>query len=112
VRYDEAVQLWREGERRLRDSDPETREVLQRVVDALVDDLRRRLGGPFTTAELASLYDQGSDWCFEVAVRAAPGDPEAWDMPTVCGAAYARYAREASDYRVASGDRPPGMEPE
>jgi hypothetical protein len=112
VRYDEAVQLWREGERRLRESDPDRRAVLDRVVDALVSDLRRRLGGPFTTAELARLYEQGTDWCFEVAVRAAPGDPEAWDMPTVCGAAFARYARQASDYRATSRDRPPGMAPE
>ena len=112
MRYDEAVQLWREGERRLRDADPATRAALQRVVDALVDDLRRRLGGPFTTAELAGLYAQGTDWCFEVAVRAAPGDPATWDMATVCGAAFARYAREASDYRATAPERPPGMAPE
>ena len=112
MRYDEAVQLWREGERRLRDADPDTRAVLQRVVDALVSDLRRRLGGPFTTAELAGLYDQGTDWCFEVAVRAAPGDPSTWDMATVCGAAFARSARAASDYRAPAAARPPGMAPE
>jgi hypothetical protein len=28
----------------------------------------------------------------------APGTPEAWDLATVTGAAYARYVREASDY--------------
>jgi hypothetical protein len=112
VRYDEAVQLWREGERRLRDADPDNRPQLQRAVDAVVSDLRRRLGGPFTTAELAGLYGAGTDWCFEVAVRATPGDPAVWDMATVCGAAFARYAREASDYRVTAGERPPGMAPE
>jgi hypothetical protein len=112
VRYDEAVQLWREGERRLRDADPDNRPQLQRAVDAVVNDLRRRLGGPFTTAELAGVYGEGTDWCFEVAVRAAPGDPAVWDMPTVCGAAFARYAREASDYRATASEQPPGMAPE
>jgi hypothetical protein len=33
-------------------------------------------------------------------------------MPTVCGAAFARYAREASNYRPAAAERPPGMVPE
>ncbi|HEV3130013.1 MAG TPA: hypothetical protein VGY32_13595 [Solirubrobacteraceae bacterium] len=112
MRYSEAIQLWRDGERRLRGAEPESRVVLQRVIDALVDELHRRLGGAFTTTELAELYDQGTDWCFEVAVRIAPADPEAWDMPTVCGTAFARYAREASDYRPAAAERPPGMVPE
>jgi hypothetical protein len=31
-------------------------------------------------------------------VRAAPGSPEAWDLTTVAGAAFARYVREASDF--------------
>ena len=31
-------------------------------------------------------------------MRAAPGNPEAWDLTTVAGAAFARYVREASDY--------------
>jgi hypothetical protein len=61
--------------------------------------LRRRLGGQFTVAELSRLYlDQGTDWCFAIAVRAAPATPAAWDMTTVASAAFARYAREAVDY--------------
>ena len=52
-----------------------------------------------TTDELARYYgDEGIDWCFAVAVRAAPGSPEAWDLTTVAGAAFARYVREAVDY--------------
>ena len=39
-----------------------------------------------------------TDLCFDIALRAAPNTPEAWDMTTVCGAAFARYVREASDY--------------
>ena len=31
---------------------------------------------------------------------AAPGNPAAWDITTVSGAAFARYAREAGDYMI------------
>jgi hypothetical protein len=101
VRFDEVFGLWQEGERRLAAADPADRPAIERAIDAVVDELRRRLGGPFTTDELAALYSsQGTDWAFELATRAAPGNPAAWDMPTVAGAAFARYAREASDYRT------------
>lgn len=97
--FDELYSLWQEGRTRLQSADPAVRPALERVVDALVDELRRRLGGPFTTDELATLYlQQGTDWCFEVAVRVAPREPAAWDITTVGGAAFARYVREASDF--------------
>jgi hypothetical protein len=90
---------WQEGLRRLRTSEPSERVVLDRVVDELVIELRRRLGGPFTTAELARFYErEGTDWAFAVAVRAAPTAPAAWDLTTVLNAAFAVYVRSASDY--------------
>ena len=90
---------WREGERRITQASASEQPVLRRVTDALVDELRRRLGGSFTARELAQLYlDQGTDWCFAIATRVAPDRPEAWDLTTVAGAAFARYLREASDY--------------
>jgi hypothetical protein len=99
MRFEEAIGLWREGERRLSGAEPEERRALERVIDAVVDELRRRLGGLFTADELALLYSRdGTDWAFDVATRVAPADPAAWDMTTVVGAAYARYVREASDY--------------
>jgi len=97
--FDDAIGLWREGERRLAQADPADRPTLERVRDEIVLELRRRLGGPFTTDELAGLYAaQGTDWCFEIAARTAPDRPAAWDVTTVGGAAFARYVREASDY--------------
>jgi hypothetical protein len=99
VRFDDVIGLWREGERRLAGAEPQDGAALQRVTDALVLELRRRLGGAFTADELAGLYtEQGTDWCFDIATRVAPGNPAAWDMTTVAGAAFARYLREASDY--------------
>ena len=99
MRFDEAIGLWREGERRLVTADPADRAALERVVERIVDELRRRLGGPFTAQELATLYGtEGTDWCFELAARTAPDQPAAWDLTTVSGAAFARYLREASDW--------------
>jgi hypothetical protein len=99
VSFDELIGLWREGQRRLNEADSAVRPATERVVDALVDELRRRLGGPFTSDELARLYvEQGTDWAFDIATRVAPRTPEAWDMTTAAGAAFARYLREAVDY--------------
>jgi len=98
VRFDDAIGLWEEGARRLNAAAPADRPALERVRDEIVIELRRRLGGPFTSTELSELYSRGTDWCFDIAVRTAPSTPEAWDVPTVAGAAFARYVREASDY--------------
>ena len=71
--------------------------VLWRVVDLLVAELRRRLGGSFTVEELTALYDRGTDWALDLAVNAAPEVPRAWEAE-VADAAFARYVREATDY--------------
>lgn len=96
--YETAVQQWRAGERRLQAGSGAERRVLDRVVDAIVDELRRRLGGKFTADELADLYDRGTAWCLDIAVSVAPDDPYAWEADTVADAAFARYLREATDY--------------
>lgn len=99
VRFEDVIGLWEDGQRRLHEADREHRETLERVTDAIVVELRRRLGGQFTQQELADLYLlAGTDWCFAVATEVAPGQPEAWDIATVAGAAFARYVREATDY--------------
>lgn len=99
TRFDELIGHWQEGVARLESAVPGDRAALDRVVNAIVLELRRRLGGSFTTAELAALYDEGgTDWCFDLATRIAPATPAAWDMTTVAGAAFAHYVRQASDY--------------
>lgn len=96
--FEAAYFQWEEGERRLRTVPPGERAVAEQVVSALVDELRRRLGGPFTAGELAELYAEGTDWCLAVAMRAAPDTPSAWDGATAADAAFHRYLREAEDY--------------
>jgi len=98
VPYETAVQQWRDGEQRMRDTPPDQRAALEHVVDRLVAELRRRLGGPFTLDELADLYDQGTSWCTDVAYQVAPETPWAWDARTTADAAFARYMRDATDY--------------
>lgn len=93
-----AIFQWEEGQRRLRAAPPSERPILERVTDRIVSELRRRLGGAFTTDELADLYGRGTDWCLALAMSAAPGRPEAWDPQIVTDAAFARYVREAVDY--------------
>ena len=110
LRFDDVIGLWREGQRRLAQAGPSDRPALERVTEEIVIGLRRRVGGAFTTEELARYYGEvGTDWCFDIATRVAPGNPEAWDLTTVAGAAFARYVREASDYagggRVDPDDR-------
>ena len=93
-----ALPQWEDGQRRLRSADPQDRAVLEYVTGKVVDELRRRLGGPFTAQELVELYDRGTSWCADVALTAAPEHPQAWDTMTVGDAAFARYLREASDF--------------
>jgi hypothetical protein len=89
-----ALFQWREGERRIADTAEPARADLERAVEAVVDELRKRLGSSFVLDELADLYGEGTDWATELATRRAAGT----DAATVVDAAFARYAREASNY--------------
>ena len=82
----------------MRAAPPERQPLLDRVTDALVADLRRRLGGRFSTEELVELYERGTGWCLQVAMKVAPENPWAWEAGVVIDAAFARYLREAADY--------------
>jgi hypothetical protein len=94
-----ALFQWREGERRIAGTPEPVRADLEQAVEAVVDDLRKRLGSSFVLDELADLYGEGTDWATELATRRAAGT----DAATVVDAAFARYAREASNF---AGGRP------
>jgi hypothetical protein len=98
VSYESAVFQWQQGERRLQRAPAERLGLLERVTDTLVAELRRRLGGKFSAQELADLYDAGTAWCLQVAMKVAPDDPWAWEAGIVIDAAFGRYLREAADY--------------
>jgi hypothetical protein len=98
VSFENAIYQWQQGERRLLAAPPERAALQRRVTDALVAELRRRLGGRFSSAELVELYERGTAWCLQVAMKVAPEDPWAWEAGIVVDAAFARYLREAADY--------------
>jgi len=98
VSFENAYYQWQQGERRLRSEPADRRPRMERVTDALVAELRRRLGGRFAAEELAALYEGGTSWCLPVAMKVAPDDPSAWEAGVVVDAAFARYLREAADY--------------
>ncbi len=96
--FETALPQWEEGLRRLNDAPPEHRRALERVTKAIESELRRRLGGAFTSTELADLYDEGTGWTTDLAVAIAPEDPYAWDARIVADAAFGRYLRAATDF--------------
>jgi hypothetical protein len=98
VSFETANYQWQQGDRRLRAEPPERRRRMERVTEALVAELRRRLGGRFSSEELVALYDRGTSWCLPVAMNVAPDDPGAWEAGVVVDAAFSRYLREAADY--------------
>ena len=99
-----ALFQWEEGWRVLQAVEgPRGRRVADRVVEAVREELRRRIGPTFTAAELADLYGRGTDWCQQVAIDVAPGleiDPQ-----SLADAAFWLYLRGASDF--AGGRRLP-----
>jgi len=91
-----ALFQWEEGHRELQAlSDPRERRLADRVVDAVREELRRRIGPTFTAAELAELYGRGTDWCQQIAIDVAPSvaDPQ-----TLADAAFWLYLRNAGDF--------------
>ena len=96
--FENALAQWQDGLRRLSEAPPEESRALERVTRAIEDELRRRLGGAFTSTELAELYDEGTGWTTDLAVSVAPEEPYAWDARTVADAAFGRYLRAATDF--------------
>ncbi|HEX7279277.1 MAG TPA: hypothetical protein VF255_06575 [Solirubrobacterales bacterium] len=92
-----ALFQWEEGRRALQAiEDPRQRRLADRVVDALREELRRRIGPTFTAAELADLYGQGTDWAQQVAIDVAP--PIESDSQLLADAAFWLYLRGATDF--------------
>jgi len=91
---------WEEGYDRLQAarSDAALYRALGRLVVAVQDELRRRLGSTFTVGELVDLYRQGTDWALEMAIGRNPEDSRLWDLSIGADAAFYLYMREAADY--------------
>jgi hypothetical protein len=101
VAVDLARQQWEEGHRRIESASRDRAQYsrLLREVEVVLEELRRRLGGTFTLAELAAAYRDAERWAHEAVAEsdAAPGWAR-W-VSTATDAAFYRYARGAQDYR-------------
>jgi len=97
---DLAMMEWDAGARRLETLDvPPAREAVYRaVVDEIVAELNRRVGQTFTLERLAREYEHSGSWTRLVAQRTTD---QVWahDLTIVGDAAFARFARGASDFR-------------
>ena len=92
-----ALFQWEEGWRELQAlSDPRQRRLADRVIYAVREELRRRIGPTFTAAELADLYGAGTDWCLQVAIDVAPAAEG--DAQSLADAAFWLYLRGAGDF--------------
>lgn len=107
--FDLAFQQWQSGDQLRARVEGARGIAVERVCEALLAELRRRLGSTFTTDELVQLYDRGTSWCLDLAVATAPGAPWAWDERLVADATFFRYVREARDFaggrRIVEADR-------
>jgi ribonuclease HI len=91
---------WEDGYRRFQElsRDRAVADRLSRQLDAVSDELRKRVGQTFTLEELAAAYNRADEWAREaVSERAAtPGWPRT--VAVVQDAAFYMYQRGAVDY--------------
>lgn len=91
---------WADGHRRLEAErgDPRRYRRLVEQVEVLTDELRRRVGGTYSLAELAAAYRDADTWARQTIVDRAPGPGWPRDLALVLAAAFHAYERGASDY--------------
>jgi hypothetical protein len=94
-------QHWQEGHRRL-ESNRDDRTLyrqLHQQVEAVTEELRRRVGSTFTLADLDRAYRGAESWASDAIEERAPtpGWPR-W-VATAVDSAFHLYARGARDYR-------------
>ena len=103
VRLANARLQWDEGLRRFESArgDGARYRALGTLVDAVQDELRRRVGQTFSLAELADAYEGSEDWVRDVVVDSAlPRAPaDLRDSALVGDTAFGMFARGATDYR-------------
>ena len=91
---------WAEGGRRL-EAERADRARYARLVEqvaAINDELRRRVGGVYTIAELVHAYRDADPWARQVVADRAPGPAWPRDLSLVLAAAFHAYQRGAADY--------------
>jgi hypothetical protein len=95
-----ARESWREGTARIErySDDSDRRRVLEDIIEALIYELEKRIGQTFSTAQLATEWEQSDSWCMPIVQDVGAENPWAWDLSPVQGAAFHRFERRAIDY--------------
>jgi hypothetical protein len=96
-----ARQEWADGHRRLEaEREHAVRyRLLHAQVDAITEQLRRRLGSVFTLGELAAEYGRAEGWAQGAVAELDPAERWLPGLATATDAAFHLYARGAQDYK-------------
>ena len=91
---------WADGWRRLQEEsrEPAAADRLRQQLEVVTDELRRRVGGTFTLAELARGYADADRWARAAVADEAPAPGWPRLLAVVQDAAFHLYARGAVDY--------------
>ena len=91
---------WEEGHRRLEGyaGEPERYVRLLEQVEAVTDELAKRIGQTFTLAELVEVYSSAERWSRDAVAERAPSPGWPRTLSVVEGEAFHRYQRGAVDY--------------
>jgi hypothetical protein len=100
IALDQTRREWELGHRRLQQEVRETprSEAALAEVDAVMAELRRRVGGSFTLAELAEAYSSAENWSREAVAETNPAGGWPRRLATATDAAFHLYSRGAVDY--------------
>jgi hypothetical protein len=93
MRAESTRQEWEEGYRRVQATRADRRRyrALMADVDAVRDELRRKVGQTFTLDELAGVYLEADSWMRDVV-------SDQRELPLIGAAAFRLHARGATDY--------------
>ncbi|HLX20079.1 MAG TPA: hypothetical protein VKR23_07990 [Gaiellaceae bacterium] len=93
-------QEWAEGDRLLEAETPDRHryEQLLAQVEVVTAELRRRVGGTYSLAQLAAAYGGADTWARQAVADRAPGPGWPRDLSLVLAAAFHGYQRGATDY--------------
>lgn len=74
-------------------------EAVQEQIDVVRRELRRRLGGPFTLAELTDAYEGSARWGYEAIAERCGRPGWARTASVATDAAFHLYAQGAQDFQ-------------
>jgi hypothetical protein len=100
VALEQTRREWELGHRRLQQQVRDTArgEAVLAELDTVVAELRKRIGGSFTLAELADAYPAAEAWSREAVAEIEPADGWPRRLSTVTDAAFHVYSRGAVDF--------------